>query len=307
MISRILNKLFLICISLLIICCTSVDNHQKPDIWKVYFLGGQSNMDGYGYNNKLPDTLKGIIPSAMIFDGNRINDNNPGGGIGIWSPMKAGHGVGFKTDGQSNILSDRFGPELSFASTLATKGARIAIIKYSYGGTALFAGAGYGNWEPDFDHNNHYDNALTTIRNAYAVTDINNDGRPDKLVPAGIIWMQGEADAQFSQASADAYHDNLKRLMDLLRGALRKDDLPVVIGKINDSHMTPDGGPTQPYIATVHAAQKDFTDNDPCATLVTETETYMFSSDVWHYDSDGYIRMGKAFAKAVTMLESTCK
>ena len=273
----------------------------------MYFLGGQSNMDGYGYNNKLPDTLKGIIPSAMIFDGNRINDNNPGGGIGIWCPMKAGHGVGFKTDGQSNILSDRFGPELSFASTLATKGARIAIIKYSYGGTALFAGAGYGNWEPDFDHNNHYDNALTTIRNAYAVTDINNDGRSDMLVPAGIIWMQGEADAEFSQASADAYRDNLKRLMDLLRGSLRKDDLPVVIGKINDSHMTPDGGPTQPYIATVHAAQKYFTDNDPCATLVTETETYKFSSDVWHYDSEGYTRMGKAFAKAVTMLESTCK
>ena len=264
-------------------------------------------MDGYGYNNKLPDTLKGIIPSAMIFDGNRINDNNPGGGIGIWSPMKAGHGVDFSTNGRSNILSDRFGPELSFASTLATKGSGIAIIKYSYGGTALFAGAGYGNWEPDFDHTNHYDNALTTIRNAYAVTDINNDGRSDKLVPAGIIWMQGEADANFSQASADAYRDNLKRLMDLLRGAFRKDDLPVVIGKINDSHMTSDGGPTQPYIATVHAAQKDFTDNDPCAALVTETETYTFSSDAWHYDSEGYIRMGEAFAKAVTMLERTCK
>ena len=41
-----------------------------------------------------------------------------GGGEGKWSSLKPGHGVGFKTDGHSNFLSERFGPELSFASTL---------------------------------------------------------------------------------------------------------------------------------------------------------------------------------------------
>ena len=43
--------------------------------------------------------------------------------------------------------------------------------------------------------------------------------------------MQGEADAQHSQESADAYLFNLKRLMNLFRAALRQDDLPVIIGK----------------------------------------------------------------------------
>jgi len=48
MINRILNNIFLTFILLFIICCNSVDNHEKPDIWKVYYLGGQSNMDDYG-------------------------------------------------------------------------------------------------------------------------------------------------------------------------------------------------------------------------------------------------------------------
>ena len=64
-----------------------------------------------------------------------------------------------------------------------------------------------------------------------AVGDINGDGIKDELISSGIIWMQGEADAQHSQESADAYLFNLKRLMNLFRVALRQDDLPVIIGK----------------------------------------------------------------------------
>ena len=118
--------------------------------------------------------------------------------------------------------------------------------------------------------------------------------------------MQGEADAQHSQESADAYLFNLKRLMNLFRASLRQDDLPVIIGKINDSFLTKNKEPTQPYIATVHAAQNTFVEKDPCAFYVTETDSYTFSSDAWHYDSDGYIQMGVAFAKAIALLEHSC-
>ena len=279
----------------------------NKDKWHVYYLGGQSNMDGYGYNSELPDSLRAEFKDVMIFDGNRINDEKEGGGVGKWSNLKPGHGVGFKTDGHSNFLSERFGPELSFASTIKKKSTKIAIIKYSFGGTGLFQGAGYGNWDPDFDGNNHYDNALSTIKNAHDTFDINGDGIIDELIPSGIIWMQGEADAQHSQKSADEYFFNLRRLMNLFRAALRKDDLPVIIGKINDSFMTEDKGPTQPYISTIHVAQKEFVDKDPCAFYVTETEAYKFSSDAWHYDSDGYIKMGIAFAKAFNSLSAICE
>jgi len=284
----------------------SCSNSEEVDIWKVYYLGGQSNMDGYGHNSKLPDSLKKKIPNCMIFNGNRDNQGKHEGGIGKWAPVEPGHGYMFKTDGKTNKLSNLFGPELSFANTMIENGEKIAIIKYSFGGTALYPGAGYGDWYPDIKRRNHYDNALSTINNAYAIVDINGDGRLDKLIPHGIIWMQGESDAEHYQESAEAYLENLKTLMNLLRAALRNENLPVVIGKINDSHMTPNGEPTQPYIEIVHSAQKEFTDKDDCASYVTEIESYKFSDDVWHYDTDGFIRMGIAFANAVTLLESEC-
>ncbi len=263
-------------------------------------------MDGYGYNSQLPDSLNGIVKNAMIFDGNRNNDGSPNGGLGIWAPVEPGHGYGFKTDGKINNLSEYFGPELTFAKTLVKKEKKVAIIKYSFGGTALFQGAGYGNWDPDQDGINHYDNALAAIKNAYEVNDINSDGIMDKLIPSGIIWMQGESDAEYSQESADAYQRNLSRLVNLIRAAMRMDDLPVVIGKINDSRMYKDGAPTQPYISTVHLAQEAYTKADPCATYVKDTESYKFSEDAWHYDTNGFIQMGQAFAKAVMSLKNDC-
>ena len=43
------------------------------------------------------------------------------------------------------------------------------------------------------------------------------------------------------------------------------------------------------------------------ASYVTEIDSYEFSSDAWHYDTDGFIKMGIAFAKAVQLIEDNCK
>ena len=296
-------KASLLALATLLIACNS---SKELDIWKVYYFGGQSNMDGYGFNDQLPDSLKKRIPGSMIFNGKRDNQGSLNGGIGIWSVVEPGHGYMFETDGNFNSLSEMFGPELSFADKMIESGDKIAIIKYSFGGTALYPGAGYGDWYPDQKRRNHFDNALATIDNAFEVADINDDGRPDRLIPSGIIWMQGESDAEHSKEASEAYYGNLKNLINLLRASLRNEKLPVIIGKINDSHMTSNGGPTQPFIKIVHSAQKKFTEEDDCASYVTEIESYQFSNDAWHYDTDGFIKMGIAFAKAVKQLESNC-
>ena len=124
-------RLFALLGTVFFISCSS---NEEVDIWKVYYFGGQSNMDGFGYNSELPDSLNKVIGNAMIFDGKRDNEGKPDGGTGIWAPMEPGHGYGFKTNGHSNTLSVRFGPELSFANTLIANGEKIAIIKYSFGG-----------------------------------------------------------------------------------------------------------------------------------------------------------------------------
>ncbi|MEM9303139.1 MAG: sialate O-acetylesterase [Pseudomonadota bacterium] len=274
-------------------------------VYDVWFLSGQSNMDGYGFNAELPEDLRAPMPSVRIFVGNTAFNDVAGGGVGQWVALGPGFGTGFKADGQGMTRSNRFGPELTFGRTLATlTDANVAIVKYSLGGSGLEAGYGYGSWAIDADGSNQYDHALTTIRNALAIRDIDGDGEADTLRPAGIVWMQGEADGHASEGASQRYAENLKRLMDLLRAALRYDDLPVVIGRVNDSHQG--GAPTQPWIDLVHAGQAAFVEADACAAYVTETKEYAFSDDGWHYMSDDYLRMGRAFARAAHGLAERC-
>lgn len=279
--------------------------------YQLYFLGGQSNMEGFGYNDEIPSEWLAGLGRVMIFTGQMAEDNSTGGGIGRWEVLQPGHGRGFSTDGKINALSNRFGPELAFGKRMSNlePTARIAIIKYSRGGTSLQESAsGYGTWAPDFDDGagmNQYDYALATIQNALSQGDIDGDGVADMLVPAGIIWMQGESDAYHSRESAEAYRDNLKRMMDLLRAALRVDDLPVVIGKITDSGQDEDGS-MMDYIEIVQQAQAEFVARDRCAALVTVTDKLAYSEDKWHYDSQGFIELGASFADAAFALKSEC-
>ena len=282
----------------------------QPTTYDLYFLGGQSNMEGFGFNEQLRSDAVTQSEGVMIFAGQMALDNETHGGKGVWQPLEPGFGTGFRTDGETNELSDRFGPELLFGLTMAQQGPNrnIAIVKYALGGSGLAEGVGYGNWYPDFATGagiNQYDHALKTLRGALAHADIDGDGTTDQLVASGIVWMQGEADAFDSQAAADAYEANLGRLMDLLRAAMRVDDLPVVIGKITDSGMADDGS-VMDYIETVQQAQQDFVDSDPCAAYVTVTDDLPYLDDGWHYDSEGFIRLGTAFAEAMIELRRTC-
>mgnify|MGYP001814938651 FL=1 len=86
---------------------------------------------------------------------------------------------------------------------------------------------------------------------------------------------------------------------------MRVDDLPVVIGRITDSGMADDGS-VMDYIETVQAAQQDFVNDDPCAAYVTVTDELGYLDDAWHYDSDGFVRLGAAFAEAMIKLETRC-
>ncbi|MDJ0795015.1 MAG: sialate O-acetylesterase [Woeseiaceae bacterium] len=292
------------------ICWVLLPCAAQATDYQLYFLGGQSNMEGYGFNEELPPEARAASDRVMIFSGQMAFDNETHGGVGIWQPLTPGFGTGFRTDGKENALSDRFGPELLFGQTLAARDtdANIAIVKYALGGSGLSIGVGYSNWHPDFAEGqglNQYDHALKTLRGATAVSDIDGDGVADRLIPTGIVWMQGEADAVHSQAAADAYGANLRRLMGLLRAAMRVDNLPVVIGKVTDSGMADDGS-VMDYIATVQEAQQAFVDADECAAYVTVTEEIGYLDDAWHYDSNGFIRMGTAFADAMIELERTC-
>ena len=79
-----LVKAIVLVLENLFMACNS---SKELDIWEVYYFGGQSNMDGYGFNDQLTYSLKSKIPNSMIFNGKRDNEGSLNGGIGIWSPV----------------------------------------------------------------------------------------------------------------------------------------------------------------------------------------------------------------------------
>ena len=278
-----------------------------PQKIRVFILAGQSNMNGFGYNKDLPNDLKSF-KEIYIFQGNSVPDGDLNGGTGKWDVLKPGNGTGFKTNGKSNQLSDRFGLELSFAKRIKElfPNDKIALIKYAREGTSIdsVARGGFGCWDADFHGTNgisQYDNFLKTLKNALAETDIDGDGKIDELLPSGILWMQGEGDASHDEEIANRYYGHLKVLMNQMRAALLTDDLPVVIGKISDSGKN-EKGKVWPTGELVQYAQEKFVKDDKRAAIVRSTIRYNYGNDPWHYDSAGYIDLGKNFAEEVFRL-----
>ncbi len=282
----------------------------EAKVYNLYYLGGQSNMDGHGRVDELPADLNTAVKGVMIFHGNTAPDGEDVDGRGLWAELRPGHGAGFESDGKSNRYSGKFGVEITFARRLLEldPNSNIAIIKYSRGGTSIDTSAAgkYGSWDPDYNAKsgiNQYDHFLATIRNALSISDIDGDGESDKLVPAGILWMQGESDGANKIQAAQKYKTNLKRLMDLVRAALRTDDLPVVIGRISESGQDENDGKVWNHGDIVREAQKSFVEKDANAALITSTDNYGYS-DKWHYDTEGYLDLGKEFAQAIFSLQN---
>ena len=287
-------------------CVGAMSFSGRATDFSLFYLGGQSNMDGYGKVAELESTAAAAPEDVWIFHGNPAPDGAPVDGRGIWAPLGPGHGAGFASDGTTNRLSGRFGLELTFAETLRKlrPNQPIAIVKYSRGGTsiAIEAAANFGSWDPDFAGGtgagngiNQYDHFLHTLRAALSTRDIDGDGESDRLIPAGILWMQGESDSAHGEAVARRYEANLKRMIDLFRAALWTDDLPVVIGRISDSRVGSDD-PVWKHGDIVRTAQADFVAADAQAALVTSTDRYGYS-DPWHYDTAGFLDLGIEFAR----------
>jgi len=291
----------------LLLVLSQACNTGKGTTYNLYYLGGQSNMDGYGMVADLPGDIVSATGDVYIYHGNPARDDSEVDGRGQWSLLQPGHGVGFSFDSTGNNYSDRFGVEMTFASELKLldPGAKIAIIKYSLGGTSIDeeAAANFGSWDPQYRDGegiNQYDHFLATVSNALSSRDIDGDGRPDRLIPSGIIWMQGESDGNVTEEIALRYYDNLVELMELIRDALGDPEIPVVIGRISDSGNDP-SGIVWDFGDIIREAQERYAENDTNAGLVTSTDNYSYS-DPWHYDSEGYIDLGRQFAIVVDSL-----
>jgi hypothetical protein len=266
-------------------------------------------MVGHGFNQELPKSLNKTFDNVWIFHGNPTVDGNKNGGLGVWDNLKHGHGKGFSSDGKQNHLSSRFGVELSFAKKMQElyPNQKIAIIKYSMGGTSIDSSAARnkGSWDPDFkETSNQFDYFLKTVDLAYNTANSLNANKTVILVPKGIIWMQGESDALF-QKSAKKYLKNLKKLLSLIRVTFRSKNLPLIIGKISDSGIQK-GSRTLKYSDIVQLAQEKYVFSDKNTSIIRSTKNYKYL-DKYHYDSLGYLNLGMLFAIEIYKLENIKK
>ena len=63
--------------------CVAAVSGAGQTTYKVYFLGGQSNMDGYGLVAELPAELRAAVTGVRIFHGNPAVDGAEADGRGL--------------------------------------------------------------------------------------------------------------------------------------------------------------------------------------------------------------------------------
>jgi hypothetical protein len=270
----------------------------------VYLLAGQSNMDGLGLVAELPEEYRNPIEGVYIYNPNRKNDQEAIEDKGTWTTLKPGHGSGYAFDATGSRYSDKFGLELSFARTLLQQDPEqsIAIFKYAKGGASIHpdAAGNYGSWTPDFtigNSINQWDHFEHHYKRAMGITDIDGDGKPEILKPAGILWLQGESDAVFTEAIARQYEDNLRNLMTRMRILTNDPSLPIVIARISESMQGPNGV-LLTYGDIVREAQASFALADINASYIDAPIDHGWS-DPWHYDSKTYLDLGVLCAQSI--------
>lgn len=283
---------------------------SKTDFYILYILAGQSNMDGQGLVSDLPHYLSGSRDNTWIYSPNRRDDQQSIDDRGFWDKLRPGHGDGYHTDGDRSFLSDTFGPELSFVERLREfdRDKTILLYKYAKGGSSIHqdAATDWGCWDPDYDRGNGINQWTHFQHHLHKAMDLAKK-QFGQVKPAGIVWHQGESDASHTRTIAEAYTQNLSKVLNRMREEVGGRSLPVVVGQISDSMMgRGKRRETYPFGDIVKSAQKQFVKQDSHAALVIAPQNHGFI-DAWHYDSQTYIDIGVRFADAMMNLRNVEK
>jgi len=235
---------------------------SKDAALPVFVLAGQSNMDGGGKVEELPAELRLPQQNALFV---RFWDTQ----FKPLDPVK---------------LGKSFGPELTFGSEMA-KGLKrpVGMIKLSSGGTSIEQ-----HWNPTtYDKEKHvgelYKRLVDYVRGIQA--------KQKSIKVAGMIWMQGEADALYHSKTVEQYRDKLEALIDGCRKEFGNEELFFVCGRVN-----PPGGK---YTKQVREAQGTVKRKNYAWIDCDDLEKH---EDKLHYNTKGHVELGRRFAKAMLKL-----
>lgn len=223
-----------------------------PENMKIFLLIGQSNMAGRGQVE-----AEDKVPHPRVFMLNKALAWVPAvDPLHFDKPERIGTGLG-KTFGA--VIAE------------AQPGAVIGLVPAAFGGSAL------DEWRPGLPH---YDNAVARARAAL---------KQGKL--AGILWHQGESDAD--PAKAAAYPARFAQMIAQLRTDLEARDVPVVVGEIG--RFVANGPDINAALARLPGMVRR------CGLVSAEGLTDQ--GDRLHFDSASFRELGRRYAKAWQALE----
>lgn len=257
-------SLSLLLLTFVVVFCTGQTNNTRPV--KLFILGGQSNMDGCGKGEELPDSYKVHPENTMTWDG------------------KTNTWMALATDSFSERRKHKFGPEIAFSHFLAKKypDYTIAIVKTSGGGTKLWK-----HWLPG---KNMYKHFLSKMENA--LQQLGDSGVACEI--CGMLWMQGESDAETIEW-ANAYEENLKILYKDVRIQTKKEDLPIVMGRISIGLLRETPWPFD-FTERVQQAQEKVAAEDDNVFIIN-TDKLKTLKDNTHFNTKAQIWLGKKMGK----------
>jgi len=260
------------CLMIVSLCSVSATDLVKGPV-KLFLLGGQSNMDGCGQTEELPEAYQTHPANIVTWDNQKKT----------WVPLT--------TDSMSLARRHQFGPELAFSHLLAKAfpDHTIAIAKTSAGGTKL-----HTQWVPG---KGMYQRFMSNVGNARAQLE---EAGVDYEI-GGMLWMQGESDSETVEM-AEAYEANLKLLIADVRKQTGQAELPFVMGRISSSLLK-----KTPWnfdqARTVQAAQEAVAAEDKQVHII-HTDALTTKKDNTHFDTKAQLTLGKQMAEVILSLDS---
>lgn len=271
---------------------------------KLYIFSGQSNMQGLGKLKELRKEQKKSYSNVHYWNGKEF--------------VKLILGVT-----RTSVRKDEFGPEIGFVHALAQKNSDqpIYIIKHYASGQPLHWGWNRNKWEGekpspnrgnfypgknDGDPNmgKHYKRLKTIFTNAMA--DLKKKGVSYNI--KGILWMQGEQDSKHEK-SATEYAQCLKRFYEQLQIDLDAKGVPFVFGQVLPhepaaARFTHRKELRQSQANAVHdSGHKDAIPN----VWMVPTEGMPLKKDTVHYNTEGQLMLGTAYAETMARAQNKKK
>jgi len=260
----------------------------------VYLIGGQSNATGQGYSENIPPSFV-IDTRVRLYHSSGIVSS---GAANSWITLRAA------SEGTDECnLGLRFGPELGFGNAIQSlyPARKIHLIKHATSNTGLATDWAPGKSVDDTAHFGPEFKVFVSTVDA-GLQALRNQGMHPLL--RGMLWQQGERDADLGGAAAADYGKNLAEFIARVREQWSAPELLFVYGFIYPAsnygtardHVRKGQADVDQDSGTALATKGAFVVNGDALSLRANDPGSCYPSDALHFGTQGQLDLGNLMA-----------